>query len=53
MLGAVRPEILFPAYLAGFNLVEAVYLAIPTLSWQTVGCWRSVVRPFWPEASHS
>jgi uncharacterized protein (TIGR03790 family) len=36
MLGAVRPEILFPAYVAGFNLAEAFYLAIPALSWQTV-----------------
>ena len=34
--GAVRPEILFPAYLAGFNLAEAFYLALPTLSWQTI-----------------
>jgi len=36
LLGAVRPQILFPAYLAGFNLAEAFYLAIPSLSWQTV-----------------
>ena len=34
--GAVRPEILFPAYLSGFNLVEAFYLASPYLSWQTI-----------------
>lgn len=34
--GAVRPDILFPAYLAGFNLAEAFYLAMPALSWQTV-----------------
>ena len=32
----VRPEVLFPAYLAGFNLVESFYLALPHLSWQTV-----------------
>lgn len=32
----VRPDALFPAYLAGFNLVEAFYLAMPSLSWQTV-----------------
>src|SRR5688572_770132 len=30
VMGAVRPEILFPAYLAGFNLAEAFYLAAPT-----------------------
>ena len=29
LLGAVRPDILFPAYLAGFNLAEAFYLATP------------------------
>jgi len=34
--GAVRPEILFPAYLGGFNLIEAFYLGLPHLSWQTV-----------------
>ena len=33
---AVRPDILFPAYLAGFNLAEAFYLAMPSLSWQTI-----------------
>jgi uncharacterized protein (TIGR03790 family) len=32
----VRPEILFSAYLAGFNLAESFYLALPHLSWQTV-----------------
>jgi uncharacterized protein (TIGR03790 family) len=33
---AVRPEILFPAYLAGLNLAESFYLAMPALSWQTI-----------------
>ncbi len=32
----IRPQILFPAYLAGFNLAESFYLAMPFLSWQTV-----------------
>jgi Flp pilus assembly protein TadD len=32
----IRPQILFPAYLAGFNLVESFYLAMPYLSWQTM-----------------
>jgi tetratricopeptide (TPR) repeat protein len=32
----IRPEILFPAYLSGFTLAEAYYLAMPYLSWQTV-----------------
>lgn len=34
--GVVRPEILFSAYLSGFNLAESFYLALPHLSWQTV-----------------
>jgi uncharacterized protein (TIGR03790 family) len=34
--GALRPDILFPAYVAGFNLAESFYLSIPTLSWQAV-----------------
>ena len=32
----IRPQVLFPAYLAGFNLAEADHLAMPYLSWQTV-----------------
>ena len=43
---AVRPEILFTAYLAGFNLVEAFYLAIPDLSWQTVVVGDPLCAPF-------
>jgi uncharacterized protein (TIGR03790 family) len=42
----VRPEILFPAYLSGFNLVEAFYLAIPHLSWQTVVVGDPLCAPF-------
>lgn len=34
--GNVRPQILFPAYLAGFNLAESFYLSLPRLSWRTV-----------------
>jgi uncharacterized protein (TIGR03790 family) len=34
--GAIHPNILFPAYLSGFNLIESYYLAMPYLSWQTV-----------------
>ena len=32
----IRPDILFPAYLAGFSLAEAYYLAMPSVSWMTV-----------------
>ena len=46
VLGAVRPEILFPAYLAGFNLAEAFYLATPTLSWTTIVVGDPLCRPF-------
>ena len=44
--GGVRPDILFPAYLAGFNLVEAFYLATPALSWQTVIIGDPLCSPF-------
>jgi len=44
--GAVRPEILFPAYVGGFNLAEAYYLATPTLSWQTVVIGDPLCAPF-------
>lgn len=42
----VRPEILFPAYLAGRNLAEAFYLATPALSWQTVIVGDPLAAPF-------
>ena len=34
--GSIRPQILFPAYVEGFNLIESFYLAMPFLSWQTI-----------------
>ena len=42
----VRPEILFPAYLAGFNLAEAYYLAMPGLSWQNLVIGDPLCAPF-------
>lgn len=42
----IRPEILFPAYVAGFNLIEAYYLAMPYLSWQTVVVGDPLCAPF-------
>ncbi len=42
----IRPQILFPAYLAGFNLVESFYLAMPYLSWQTVIVGDPLCTPF-------
>jgi uncharacterized protein (TIGR03790 family) len=42
----VRPEILFPAYLAGLNLAEAFYLAMPSLSWRNVIIGDPLCAPF-------
>ena len=42
----VRPQVLFPAYLAGRNLAEAFYLAMPFLSWQTVVVGDPLCSPF-------
>jgi uncharacterized protein (TIGR03790 family) len=43
---SIRPDILFPAYLAGFNLAEAFYLAMPAVSWQTVIVGDPLCAPF-------
>lgn len=42
----IRPQILFPAYLAGFNLAETYYLSMPFLSWQTVIVGDPLCTPF-------
>lgn len=42
----IRPNILFPAYLSGFNLIESFYLAMPALSWQTVVIGDPLCAPF-------
>ena len=44
--GMVRPEILFPAYVSGFNLAESYYLATPFLSWQTMVVGDPLCAPF-------
>jgi uncharacterized protein (TIGR03790 family) len=44
--GSVRPQILFPAYLAGFNLAESFYMAMPYLSWQNVVIGDPLCSPF-------
>ena len=43
---SVRPDILLPAYLAGFSLAEAFYLSTPTLGWQGVVVGDPLCRPF-------
>ena len=47
---SVRADILFPAYLAGFNLAESFYLALPYLSWQTMVVGDPLCAPFAPPA---
>ena len=42
----VRPQILFPAYFAGFNLVESFYMAMPFLSWQDIVVGDPLCAPF-------
>jgi len=44
--GSARPQILFPAYVAGFNLAESFYLSIPYLSWQNVVIGDPLCAPF-------
>ena len=44
--GTIRPQILFSAYVKGFSLVEAFYLAMPVLSWQTVVIGDPLCAPF-------
>ena len=44
--GAIRPDVLFPAYVAGFNLIESFYLAMPYLGWQTVVFGDPLCAPF-------
>ncbi len=44
--GTIRPQILFPAYLAGFDLADSFYLAMPYLSWQTVVIGDPLCAPF-------
>src|SRR5881628_3377311 len=48
--GTARPEILFPAYRAGFTLAESFYMALPHLSWQAVVIGDPLTAPFGPVA---
>ncbi len=42
----IRPDILFPSYLSGFNLIESYYLSMPYLSWQTIVVGDPLCAPF-------
>ena len=44
--GTIRPDILFPAYVAGRPLAEAFYLAMPYVSWQTLVLGDPLCAPF-------
>jgi tetratricopeptide (TPR) repeat protein len=44
--GVIRPDVLFPAYLSGFNLVESFFLALPYLSWRSVVIGDPLCAPF-------
>jgi uncharacterized protein (TIGR03790 family) len=46
LAATVRPQILFPAYLAGFSLAESFYLSVPFLGAQTVIIGDPLCRPF-------
>jgi uncharacterized protein (TIGR03790 family) len=46
----IRPNILFPVYLSGFNLIESFYMAMPALSWQTVVVGDPLCAPFRTQA---
>jgi uncharacterized protein (TIGR03790 family) len=51
--GAVRPDVLFPAYIDGFNLAESFYLATPYLSWQSVVVGDPLCAPFARSRAHT
>jgi uncharacterized protein (TIGR03790 family) len=42
----IRPQILFPVYLQGFNLAESFYMAMPYLSWQSIVVGDPLCAPF-------
>ena len=44
--GSARPQIVFPSYVAGFNLAESFYLGIPFLSWQNLVVGDPLCVPF-------
>ncbi len=44
--GTARPDIPFPAYLAGFTLAESFSMSLPHLSWQAVVGGDPLVAPF-------
>jgi uncharacterized protein (TIGR03790 family) len=44
--GALRPDILFPAYISGATLAEAFYRALPHVGWQTIVVGDPLCAPF-------
>ncbi len=45
--GLLRPQILFPAYAAGYNLAESFYAATRYISWHLVVIGDPLVNPFY------
>jgi uncharacterized protein (TIGR03790 family) len=45
-IALARPEILFDAYTAGFNLAESFYMASPLLKWKCVVIGDPICRPY-------
>lgn len=50
LASSIRPQVLFPAYLSGFNLAESFYLSLPHLSWQGIVVGDPLCRPFGGQA---
>lgn len=46
LIAAIRPDVLFPAYVSGLNLAESFYSAMPYVSWQTVVLGDPLCAPF-------
>lgn len=46
--GTARPDILFPAYRAGYTLAESFSMALPHLAWQAVVVGDPLLAPFAP-----
>lgn len=44
--GTLRPQRVFPSYVAGANLAEAFFRGMPSLSWQTVVFGDPLCAPF-------
>jgi uncharacterized protein (TIGR03790 family) len=44
--GVAQPQILLPAYTAGYDLAESFYMSLPSLSWQSVVVGDPLCNPY-------